>query len=294
LKKLKIGIFGVGAIGSVVSFLIEEGHDMYYYNRSSRTEIRVERAGVLCQRNISLSTVEQVFPLDWLVICIKEYHYVNALVDIKQLVQPETKIVVIRNGLFLSEPLLLFTSRDHILECMIDCPTQICPDGHFLQLRKAKMIIESVELAEAWKRICTSDNCEIHITEDFLSASWKKLIESSALGSIQTLSGEASWIFMDREVEDLYIRIAKEGIHVAKASGAKIEDNFLEKLLVKLKRYPSDKESSMLTDRKLGRPIEIYAKNGLISRMGKKYGIDTEINNLITTLLRRTNSNQIK
>lgn len=45
----------------------------------------------------------------------------------------------------------------------------------------------------------------------------------------------------------------------------------------------------MLTDRINGNPIELGAKNKIISELGDFYGIDTPLNNLIVLLLGDTN-----
>ena len=49
--------------------------------------------------------------------------------------------------------------------------------------------------------------------------------------------------------------------------------------------YPKDKGSSMLTDVLAGRQVELGAKNGYISKMGKQYGIDTVEHDKITRIL---------
>jgi len=44
MKKNKIGLFGIGAIGSVLSFKLDETiNDFYYYNRSQKREIKIVR-----------------------------------------------------------------------------------------------------------------------------------------------------------------------------------------------------------------------------------------------------------
>lgn len=86
----------------------------------------------------------------------------------------------------------------------------------------------------------------------------------------------------------------EEGIQVAKADGAIISSDFANVMLEKLEFYPKEKGSSMLTDRKLGRPIELGAKNGAIVKIGKKYKIETPLNDLIVTILSKTNARNIR
>jgi ketopantoate reductase len=61
-------------------------------------------------------------------------------------------------------------------------------------------------------------------------------------------------------------------------------------MLEKIKIYPKEKGTSMLTDRTLGKPIELGAKNGAIGKVGKKYNLETPLHDLVCTLLGRTNN----
>jgi 2-dehydropantoate 2-reductase len=113
------------------------------------------------------------------------------------------------------------------------------------------------------------------------------------LGAITCLTGETCWIFKDEKLKNLYQTLLEEGIQVAKAAGAVIPFDFVNAMLEKLQAYSKEKGSSMLTDRKLGRPIELGAKNGAIVSVGKKYNIETPLNELVVTLLSKTNAKNI-
>ena len=84
-----------------------------------------------------------------------------------------------------------------------------------------------------------------------------------------------------------------EGISVAEAEGVKFADDYKTNLVKKLLAYTDTKESSMLIDRRKGNPIELNAKNGIIAQLGKKYGIKTTLNDLISLLLRHTNRREV-
>ena len=289
MQSLKIGILGVGAIGSVVSLKLNPPHHKYYYNRSPKSEIVVEYEGNTYQENIVLSDSNESTKLDWLIICLKEYQFAGAAKALQNLIAPSTKVAVIRNGINLKEPILPYTTSENILECMIDCPTQLTEEKHYHQLRKAKITVAQNELSADFKKIFDLDKIEILQVEDFVTKNWEKLIESSALGAILCLSGESCWIFEDENVRMLFQKIVQEAVQVARAEGANLKESFIPEILEKVKSYPAAKESSMLIDRRMGRPIEINAKNGVIAALGKKHGIKTELNDLVTTLLQHTN-----
>ena len=91
----------------------------------------------------------------------------------------------------------------------------------------------------------------------------------------------------------MYTELLREIVEVGKADGAKIEDSFIDGMLIKLMNYPKEKGSSMLSDRLQGKPIELGAKNGIISELAKEYNIKTPLNDLIVSLLKYTNKSKI-
>ena len=278
---MKVGIIGIGAIGSVISFSLDETNELYYFNRSNRESITVSRAGNLATRAIELSSYDDKLNLDWLIICLKEYHISAAISSIVKLIHTDLKIAVIRNGLELKAPYDKYLDPKNIVECIIDCPTQYTPNGHYLQLRKPQIKTSSNRYFQEFEALFSPNQVDISSTRDFHTETWKKIIESSALGGILAYYGKTCAILEDIEILDMFKKVLDECIAVAIADGAKIESNFRDRLIEKTLNYPDDKGSSMLSDKLLGRPIEWNAKNGIIVRVGKHHGINTEMNNTL-------------
>ncbi|KDN42707.1 hypothetical protein RSAG8_06664, partial [Rhizoctonia solani AG-8 WAC10335] len=59
----------------------------------------------------------------------------------------------------------------------------------------------------------------------------------------------------------------------------------LEAEFVRVARLTSANFSSMLQDVRNGRETEVKYMNGYLSRMGKKYGVPTPVNNILRTLV---------
>ncbi len=291
-KHTIIGVLGIGAIGSVLAFDLQKNNanELYYYSRTKKEGLKIIFENIEFEIPVHIETSTTNLPkLDWLLICLKEYQYAAAKEWFVKLIHPKTKIAVIRNGLRLKEPLLEFTNEQNILECIIDCPTQPSGEGFYEQLRKPILTVQNNSLASNFKNLFEKSQSDVRLIRDFKSESWKKLIESSTLGAILCLSGETCWVFKDEKLRKLYARILEESLVVAQADGAKIENNFVEKMIQKLMTYPETKGSSMLTDRLNGNQIELGAKNGIISRLGKVYKVQTPINDIIVELLEHTN-----
>ncbi len=172
---------------------------------------------------------------------------------------------------------------------MIDCPTQLQNNGSYKVIRKPILTVNKSPVANDFKLLFNAQSIEVNQTKDFKTSNWIKLCESASLGAILCLSGETCWIFQDKKMRDLYKKILIETVLVAQADGAKIENSFINEMLIKLMAYPDTKSSSMLTDRLNGKSIELGAKNGVISELGNHYNVDTPINDLIVSLLSKTN-----
>ncbi len=260
-----IGIFGIGCIGSIITkYLVQnKSNSHFFFNRSQKHEIRIQNEQQLT--TIPIQIAKRIDgQLDWMIICLKEYQIKEAKSNIKQLIHPDTKLAIFRNGIQLAEDFTDITMRENIVETIIDCPTQRTATGDILQLRKAKIIVPKTSIASEFIQLFTNSDLDFTQTTDFKTEQWKKLIESSSIGSIQALKMKPCIIFKDPKIIEKYIHLINEGIAVANSTGINIERSFTEKLLNKLKHYPDSKGSSMLTDRLAGKQLELNAKIGAI------------------------------
>jgi len=285
-----IAIFGLGAIGSVLTkyLLFNKNNQLFYFNRSPKIAVNILFENELRIFPIELSNQKRV-PFDWMIICLKAYHLTQAKVSIRQLTGPTTKIAVFRNGLHLAADFLDVLPSRNILETIIDCPTQLHPDGYYLQLKEPKITLPENLLAIAFKELFTHCEIQIDLIKSFKKAQWEKLIESSSLGALQVLAGQPCVIFKEPKVLAEYNKLITEGIVVANADGANISTNFKEELLARLKTYSDQKGSSMLADYLAGRPLELDAKLGVIIKIGVEQGGDIPFSKKIYQQLRKLN-----
>lgn len=291
----KIGVLGIGAIGTVTAFELQKNKaaQLYYFSRRPQNTLNLIQENSKIQIPAKVQTnATEVPQLDWLIICLKAYHYKGAKDWFEDLIHPNLKIAVIRNGIKLKSPLLKWIAENQILECMIDCPTERDAEGYYKPLKNPLISVPKGELATDFESLFKDTAIRLQQMDDFKTANWEKLCESSALGAVLCLTGETCWIFEDEKMITLYTDLMQEAIAVAKADGALIKPHFLNDMLVKLKAYPKTKGSSMLTDRIMGNPIELEAKNGIISTLGKQYGIKTPVNDLFVKLLTHTNQSK--
>ena len=121
MKKTKVGILGIGAIGSVIitGLFKNKNLELHHFNRSKKEVAMVQFFDTFY--SIPLNIQQDIFipiKLDWLIICLKEHQFEIAKNLFQKLISQKTKIAIIRNGIDLKKPLLPFAKENHILECI--------------------------------------------------------------------------------------------------------------------------------------------------------------------------------
>ncbi|WP_299278431.1 2-dehydropantoate 2-reductase N-terminal domain-containing protein [uncultured Psychroserpens sp.] len=284
----QIGVLGIGAIGTVIAYHLQRNNSnvLSYFSRTKKSNLQLVSEGQSIQLPIAVKTsITYPIALDWLVICLKEHQFKNATPWFSKLIDKQTQIVVIRNGLQLKKPLLEFAEDHRILECLIDCPTQCNDNGFYQCYDTPKLSVAKSELATRFTSLLSHTNIVINQVADFKTESWKKLCESATLGAILCLHDDTCKIFKNQDIVAHYKALLTESIGVARADGALIEPGFTDKMLDKLLNYPETKGSSMLFDMRQGKPLELGAKNKVISKLGKQYQLHTPLNDFIINRL---------
>jgi len=274
----QIGIFGVGAIGSVLAkhCLANSSNTCYFFNRSPLEKIEVRFKDEVFKCAISLTTDASV-KLDWLIICIKEYHYKAAIQQIQKSISEKTKIAIFKNGLDLAEQILPYAQRRNILETIIDCPVQRNMEGHYDQINEAKITLPNSSLANEFIQLFEAKSPSFNITNQFLTEQWMKLLASSALGAVQVATLSTSSILQEEQYLNLFKDLVHEAVIVADAEGVELPDNFEQSLIPKVLAYPPEKGSSMLSDKIAGKQLELNAKIGVILKKAKSHNLQLPV-----------------
>ena len=281
-----IAVFGLGAIGSLLAKYIyqNKSNKYYYFNRSKKESIRIKYDNEVDEFPITLS--DQITDkLDWVFICLKEYHHAEAIPRIRNVIDENTKLAIFQNGVHLSSNYTSFVNSQNILETIIDCPVERNEERLFLQHRPPKIFLPKSDIAFEFKKLYNDENVDIQIVDNFLSAQWTKLIESSAIGSIQAYTGQPCSIFEQERYLNEYIELVEEGVLVAKSQGVSLPDDLKEQLVKKLKAYPKTKGSSMLSDRLAGKRLELNAKIGVINDLAIRNSVYSPMTRKIFNLL---------
>ena len=283
----KIAIVGVGAIGGVLAGLLQTAatHQITLYTRRPLPSLRVDTPEGPIQvaaRNITDPAAAR--PVDWVFVATKTYDAPGAATWFPTLCGPATRVAIIQNGVEHRQTFAPWLPPPAILPVVIDVPAERRPDGSVLQRSAALLRVPDGPAGTAFAALFAGTLAQVELTDDFLTAAWRKLCLNSA-GILSALVLKPTGVMHDEALGQAALQIVAECVAVGRAEGAKLPDGIPEQVLAGYRAGSPDSVNSMLADRLAGRPLELDARNGIIVRLGKKHGIPIPANQMAMALL---------
>ena len=283
----RVAIVGIGAIGGVTAALLQQagGHDLLLCTRRPMSNLSIETPDAIVKLDETfISDPGAAFDVDWVFVATKAYDVAGAAKWLEQLCAKGAPVAVLQNGVEHRERFAPFVSPEKILPVMVDCPAERQTADTVLQRGVMHLKVPDSALGRAFVELFAGSPAEATAVSDFLSVIWRKLCFNSA-GVLSALLLQPAGVVRRQALGEVALQIIHECAAVARAEGARLEENVADTVLAAQRAAPADSINSMLADRQAGRPTEIDARNGVIVRLGRKHGIATPANNMAVALM---------
>lgn len=288
-----IGIIGAGSVGStLISYLYPTYKNNFYLLATGERADRMKEHGLSVNDQTFMpqiySTPSQNITLDLLIITVKSYSLQSVITDIAPLIQKETIILPLLNGITATERLKSAFPNNRVLYGIM-LRTDAHRTGHKvyfitsgeIQLGYAYNIPILPEVAEV--RAClVNAGINANIYEDMKRIQWRKWMLNTGAGqaAVET-SVECGYFEQVDEIIEIMRQCMDEILELAKCEHINLTIQDRDEIIALLKQYPAHKKMSMLQDVEAGRPIEIEEYAGTVIRLGKKHGVPTPVNSFI-------------
>ncbi|HEY2516702.1 MAG TPA: 2-dehydropantoate 2-reductase [Polyangiaceae bacterium] len=283
-----IALVGPGAIGgTVAAWLARAGrHELVVCTRTP-----FDRLVVLAPDGETIDVAPRLLaepsaaaPVDWVIAVTKTYATAGAARWIERLLGPSTRVAVLQNGVEHMERFAGLVPRERTLPVITDMPAERSAPGRIRQRRHGLIAAPAGELGARFAALFEGTPLTVSLTDDFLSASWRKLVLNSA-GVVNALTLKPAGVARNEKAAALMRAIAEESASVARAVGARIDASLPEEVVERYRTGPPDAVNSILADRLAGRPLEVDARNGVVVREGAKRGVPTPFNWMAVAVL---------
>jgi 2-dehydropantoate 2-reductase len=292
VRASSIALIGPGAIGSTLAALLHAaGQRVTVCGRTARDSIEVRPdPGVLGGQPILLpepvhtdpSTVLR--PVDVVLLAVKDTQIAAAEAWLDRLCDENTIVGVMQNGVEQVARVGPYCQKSTVVPCAVWFSAQTQAEGWVRLRTPVRVVVPDDEAARRLAELLRGPSLVVENDADFLDDAWRKLL-TNAVAGLMVLTGRKSGMYRRDDVAALARAYVTEGLAVARAEGAHLDDGVVDDIVGMFARMPEDLTTSILTDREQGRPLEWDVRNGVIARKGAEHGLATPISDLVVPLL---------
>jgi len=301
---MKVTIIGPGALGCLMAASLT-----IKLNQASRKtfspdlwllDYKPERAQYLSEHGLILEEGNQkkpcrikatadpqkIGPADIIILCVKSQQVAAGLQQAAQLVQADTLLVTLQNGI---GHLQLLKDKQKLPSIVLGVTAQganMVAPGHVRHAGDGLTRIGFLKSASFSKSLLLAKVCnllnaggiETVIVDNILDYVWSKLLINAGINALTAIHRRPNGELLESAaIEDKLSAAVKEGEAVARALGIELTADPLA-MTLDVCRKTAQNLSSMLQDVNSRRPTEIDAINGEIAAAGRKLGIPTPVN----------------
>jgi 2-dehydropantoate 2-reductase len=304
---MKIAIIGPGALGCLLAasltIKLDQSRDVNPALDLWLLDYKPERARYLKENGLILeegnqkktcrinATVDpqEIGPADIIILCVKSPQVAAGLQLAAKLVQEDTLLVTLQNGI---GHLALLKNRQKLPPIVLGvtaqganmvAPGHVCHAGDGLTrigFLKSASFTRSLLLA----KVCNLLNyggIETVIVDNILDYLWSKLLINTGINALTAIhSCPNGRLLESADTKEKLSAAVREGEAVARALGIELADDPLA-ITLDVCRKTAPNLSSMLQDVNRKRPTEIDAINGEIAAAGRRLGIPTPVNDAL-------------
>ncbi len=293
-------IVGVGAIGTVfLAFLSRAGHDTVGLTKKGKVLSFARVRGIWGSFDTPVSTVDDVGQVRWepdiVIISVKSYDTESALEAVKPVVGPKTLVMIAQNGYGNYEKAVETFGKGKVLLARVIFGSRLVDRGYAeITVSGDDMVIGDpagivdTTFLEKLARIFTDAGIPTRHEREVYKYLWDKIVYNCALNPLGALL-EVNYgtLAQNPHTRALMDRIIEEAFNVGRnleiPSFWNSSEEFKEVFYGRLIPPTAGHYPSMLADIRRGR-TEIDALNGAICRLGKRAGVPTPVNEIITEL----------
>jgi len=295
---MKFLIVGPGAVGCLLACLLSRaGQEVELLDyRQDRAE-RISKRGLKLEGlsgeghyHIPVSAGAITKEPDVVILCVKAYKTKEACWVLRGLLRKQTVVLTLQNGVGNWEIMEEVLGGHQITAGITSEGATLVGEGHVRHAGKGETIIGRGSLSTSYLQqiVDVLNTCGLNTRweEDITGLIWGKLLVNVGINALTAIARVRNGVLVENEnLKAVMSLLVKEALEVISEKGIKLPfEDPLEKVF-EVAKNTGQNISSMLQDVLKEKRTEISFMNGAIVREGKKLGISTPLNELITHLV---------
>ncbi|MCX6033959.1 MAG: 2-dehydropantoate 2-reductase [Chloroflexi bacterium] len=299
---MKIVIFGAGGVGSYFGArLAQAGEEVFFIARGAHLRaiqqngLRVESilGDFVIQPAKTSDDPAEIGTVDLVILGVKAWQVPEAAEALKPLIDAQTIVLPLQNGVDAPSQLEAALGREHVLGGLCRISVLIAAPGVIRHVAIPPTIAfgeldprPSARVESLRQVFARCQGLTVNVPPDINVALWEKFMfiaSVSGLGAAtrQTIGGFRSL----PETRHLLLAALEEVAVVARAKGIVLADDAISRTLAIIDGLPPATLASMQNDITNGRPSELESQTGAVVRMGREAGVPTPVNEFLYAIL---------
>jgi 2-dehydropantoate 2-reductase len=299
---MRIAVVGAGGTGGYFGGLLARaGDDVTFIARGAHLEALRARGLTLESSLAGTFTVpvqatddpRGVGPVDLILFCVKTYDTDAAAASVRPLIQPETTLLSLQNGVDNEERIARLSGHPSGMGAVAYVVSAIKAPGLVAQTAgPGKIVLGELGGGESARTERLRDAllragiaAEVH--PDIRAVLWQKFLFICAFSGVTALTRlPIGTVLADPATRALFRGTSEEVEAIARAIGIGLPDDCVEQALATASAVEPWGRGSLYGDLAGGRRLELEGLNGEVVRRGGEHGIETPLNFAIYAALR--------
>ena len=293
---MKIIIIGAGGVGGYFGGkLAKAGNDVTFIARGEHMN-KMKTNGLLVKSILGdflvypvkvTDRISEAGVADLVILAVKAWQVIAIMPEIKSLINQNTIILPLQNGVSTFGELRHFVSDKNIMGGFCRTYSKLESAGVIIHFGITPTIIfgetdhSKTERLTILKDLFDNSGITSIISEDIQSDLWKKFILICLSGFLAVTSSTYGELREIKETRQMMIDILAEVYKLSIQAGAIIDPDFIGQTISYIDTLPYETTASLSRDVLEGKPSEIEYQNGTVVRLAEKYGIETPLNRFI-------------
>jgi 2-dehydropantoate 2-reductase len=286
-----VAIIGAGAIGGVLADAASRaGHDVVLCVRTPVSSLSVRRDGD--ERQVPVTVVADpdalTGPVDWVLVTTKGHQTAGAFPWLQRLARPDTPVVAVQNGVDHTRRLAPADLPGPVLPALAWIWARRDEPGRVAHVGGDRLVVPDVPVGRSLAALLARGPIDVELSADFVTDAWRKLLTNVAASPVTALTGRTMEVLDSPGIGSLVRGLLAEAVAAGNAAGAHLSGADVAATLDWYQSLAGTRGTSMLEDRRAGRPTEHDDITGAVVRAGDRYGVDVPLNRALLALLTAT------
>ena len=302
---MKIVVVGPGAIGSLfAAYLAKSKEEIWLLDKSSQRAAKLNECGISLEGSSAswqskpkvTANPQDIGQADLIIICVKSFDTKLAIEKIKPLLNQETKILTLQNGIGNVEIISELVGQERVIAGVTNEGATLIDIGKIRHAGRGETIIGAIDgktpvALRTIREIFNKVGFDCIMSRDIKSLLWSKLIINVGINALSAITRLPNGKLIEYEGTKRILRDAvTEAARIAKRKRVKlIFDDPLAKVEAVCEGTQSNL-SSMLQDVLRKKRTEVEFINGVIVRLACELGIDVPTNKFLLDLVKTIES----